>query len=70
MPRDVEEMGKALDVIYRDMYLGNGPKNPSITTRLFDIERILKDFTAIKWLLIAAIITGVANIVFSHIKFQ
>jgi hypothetical protein len=66
--RDIEEIGKAVDKIYKDMYIGDGKENPSITTRLFDAERTISDIKTLKVLLYGAILTGIAEIIFTHIK--
>jgi len=55
--------------MYEDMYEGRGKENPPITTRLFDIEKTLSDFRALKFLLWATIITGIGDIIFTHVKF-
>jgi hypothetical protein len=60
---------RRINKMYEDMYEGRGKENPPITTRLLDIEKTLSDFRALKFLLWAAIITGIGDIIFTHVKF-
>lgn len=65
---DLQEIANAVNKMYRDLYQGEGRENPSITTRLYDLEQTIKDFRIVKWLLVGAIVTGAADMIFSHIK--
>ena len=67
LPYDLESRRRN-DKMYQDMYEGNGKDNPPIVTRLFDVERTITDLRRLKWYLVAAIVTGLGDIIFAHIK--
>lgn len=54
--------------IYEDMYFGRGKDDPSVITRLDRIEQILASLATWKWIMIAAILTMIGDIISTHIK--
>lgn len=54
--------------IEKDLYFGNGPKDPSITSRLISIEECLKDYKWLKRLSIATLVTVLADLITKHLK--
>ena len=54
--------------MYEDLYLGRGKDDPSMITRLDRIEQVLASLATWKWIMIAAIVTMVGEIISSHIK--
>ena len=65
--------------VVRDLYIGRGRDNPSITERMQRMEQIIEQMVEnektrvkkqnqIQLLVWAALITGLANLVFSHLK--
>lgn len=53
--------------MFQDIYFGDGPENPPVTTRLLLIEKAVSRFektgSKIGLLLLAAILTGIGDIV-------
>lgn len=58
-----------VDKIFEDMYYGNGNENPSVTMRLDRIERVLSEFRQWKWIIIAATVAMIADIISNHFRF-
>lgn len=68
-----------LDKVYTDMYEGAGPHNPSVTTRLAQLESCIED-TEVRvkqienridkgmWLLIGTLLTGILDLVLRVVK--
>lgn len=65
--------------VVRDLYIGRGRDNPSITARMQQMEQIIEQMVEnekarakkqsnIQLLVWAALITGIANLIFSHWK--
>lgn len=57
-----------LDRLYTDFYFGRGKDDPSVVTRLDRIEQIVASLAAWKWIIIAATVTMIADIITSHFK--
>ena len=68
-----------LDKVYTDLYEGAGPHNPSVTTRLAQLESCIED-TEVKvkqleskidkgmLLLVATLLTGIADLILRLVK--
>lgn len=54
--------------VFEEMYLGNGKNDPSVLTRLDRIEQVLEQLKSWKWILAAATISMVADIIMRHIR--
>ena len=64
MTYDAEKLAR----LYEDIYYGRGKDDPSVMTRLDRIEQILATLATLKWIMIAAIVTMIGDIVVSHVK--
>ncbi len=64
---DIEQIAKEVDHMYKDLYVGEGKSNPSITVRLSTseeaIDRIGKNLSKMVWLLVGIFITILADVV-------
>lgn len=60
-----------VDKIFEDMYLGRGSENPPMTVRIAAVEKsteqIVNVLSRISWLLIAAVVGLVFNIIRSFV---
>jgi hypothetical protein len=52
---------RVLRKIHTDMYVGDGPDDPSVTTRLDRIERSLGSLTRALWILFTACVMALAT---------
>ena len=50
------------------MYLGDGKYDPPVLTRLDRIEQILAQLKSWKWIIVAATVSMIADIISGHIK--
>jgi hypothetical protein len=57
-----------LQRMFKDMYLGDGKYDPPILTRLDRIEQILTQLKSWKWIIVAATVSMIADIIADHIK--
>lgn len=67
---DRQVCAKQVDVMYRELYEGQGKTNPSLMTRVYNIEEAIADMRKMKWALIIATIAAVSDIVSQHINFH
>lgn len=68
----MEELLEKVNRHEKDLYLGDGPRNPSITARLFKVEdqmaRILNNSSWTIRLLLSAILAAVADMVMQALR--
>lgn len=62
------ELEDRVDRVVVDMYYGRDKDNPPVTVRLDRLEQVVTDIKALKWAVIVAVITMVADIVGTHLK--
>lgn len=64
---DQVEMAEKVGKLYTDMYLGDGPQNPPVTTRLALNEKAIEVLTSNLnkglWLLAASAVAGIGNLI-------
>lgn len=65
---DLQNHEAMVQRIFKDMYLGHGKNDPPVVTRLDRIEQILAQFNSWKWIVVAATVSMIADIVAGHIK--
>lgn len=58
-----------VEKLYEDMYIGKDADNPPVTMRLDRLEKLASDWKTLKWTLVGAIITMLADIISNHVKF-
>ena len=63
--RRIEELEKFMQKLDVDIYRGDGPRNPSMTTRLFQLEDSMR---SVKWIfrLVVANLFGLVSLIVMH----
>ena len=67
---DQNVCARQVDAMYKELYVGQGKDNPSLMTRVYNIEEAITDMRKMKWALIIATIAAVSDIVSQHINFH
>jgi hypothetical protein len=68
---DIEELAKAVNEMWIDLYKGKDKQNPSVTARLVileeAVERFAKNSSKLVWIGVAILGTLVVNLLTGHI---
>jgi hypothetical protein len=66
---DYNELKRKAEKVYFDMYEAQDMENPSVTTRLDRVERVVEDIKALKWAVFIAVLAMIGDMISQHVKF-
>lgn len=64
---DIERIAEAVNIMYKDLYVGEGKLNPSVTSRIALLEETVKSISSnlgkMVWLLVGIFVTVIGDII-------